>query len=83
MEEIGSRSLIMSDVRRRGRRSGSRDRAGALTTGEARARSAPSSPTSAPALGEVGVALGSDVTAEVLVAAQRYRAMKATGNWPS
>jgi phosphate transport system permease protein len=30
-------------------------------------------------LGEVGVALGSDVTPEVLLAAQEYRSMKATG----
>ncbi|MCU4655047.1 phosphate ABC transporter permease subunit PstC [Roseibacterium sp. SDUM158016] len=78
VEEIGSRSLVMTEVRRLAEGIDTAIEVGALTTGDARALSTEFTDIRA-RLGEVGVALGSDVTPQVLVAAQEYRAMKATG----
>ncbi len=79
IEEAGSRSLVMSDVRRVANgldvaiEAGaiSREDAGSMRTEFTNVRER---------LGEVGVALGSEVTAEVLRAAQRYRELTRTGN---
>ncbi|MAE92474.1 MAG: phosphate ABC transporter permease subunit PstC [Pelagibaca sp.] len=72
--------LVMSDVRRV---AGGLDTAvslGLITAGDADAMSAADSDVRS-LLGEAGVALGSDVSPEVLEAAQRYRAMNATGDF--
>ena len=79
VESIGSRSLAMSEVRRLAdgldtavERGGlTAEQAGSIRTEFTDIRDR---------LGAVGVALGSNVTAEVLYVAQQYRALNATGN---
>jgi phosphate transport system permease protein len=76
----GDQSLVMADVRRvadgletlidSGRVTA--DEVDALTTGETDIRAL---------LGDVGVALGSDVDQSVLAASQSYRSFKATSSW--
>lgn len=77
--EGSSRGLVMSDVRRVAEGLDVAVQLGALE--EERARTIRSEFTDLRALlGEVGVALGSDVRPEVLSAAQRYRELSSTGN---
>jgi phosphate transport system permease protein len=78
IEEAGNRSLVMSDVRRVADGLDTAIAAGALTADEVRDMSTTATDVRA-RLGEVGVALGSEVSAEVLAAAQSYRALKQTG----
>jgi phosphate transport system permease protein len=78
IEEAGNRSLVMSDVRRVADGLDTAIAAGALTVDEVRDMSTTATDVRA-RLGEVGVALGSEVSAEVLAAAQSYRALKQTG----
>ncbi len=77
-EQIGSRGLVMTEVRRLAEGLDTAVAAGAFTAEEARTLSVEQTDVRA-RLGEVGVALGSDVAPEVLRAAQEYRGMKATG----
>jgi phosphate transport system permease protein len=77
-EEIGSRGLVMTEVRRLAEGLDTAIEAGALTREEARTLRTELTDIRG-RLGEVGVALGSEVAPEVLRAAQEYRAMKATG----
>ncbi len=75
----GELSLIMTDVRRV---ADGLDRAvgqGALTADEANNLRAEET-NIRESLGAIGVALGSDVTPEVLSAAQRYRSLSSAGN---
>ncbi|WP_420398188.1 phosphate ABC transporter permease subunit PstC [Nioella sp.] len=77
--ESGELSLIMSDVRRV---ADGLDRAveqGALTRDEARMIRTEFT-NIRDTLANIGVALGDDVTADVLAAAQRYRTLQTTGN---
>ena len=79
IEEAGSRDLVMSDVRRV---AGGLDTAieqGALTEDEARSIRTEFTNVR-DTLAGIGVALGSDVTPEVLSAAQRYRELSRSGN---
>ena len=77
--EGSNRSLVMSDVRRVADGLDTAVSAGALSREQARdIRSEFTNIRQR--LGEVGVALGSDVEAPVLRAAQRYRSMSSTGN---
>ncbi len=79
VEEVGSRSLVMSDVRRVAEGLDVAVERGALA--EDQARSIRTELTDVRArLGAVGVALGGEVTPEVLRAAQEYRALSRTGN---
>jgi phosphate transport system permease protein len=77
-EEIGSRGLVMTEVRRLAEGLDTAIQAGALTREEARTLRTELTDIRG-RLGEVGVALGSEVAPEVLRAAQEYRALKATG----
>jgi len=79
IEETGSRDLVMSDVRRVADGLDTAIEAGAMTADEARTIRTEFT-NIRERLGEVGVALGSEVSAEVLYAAQRYRDLKRTGN---
>ncbi|QBY00600.1 phosphate ABC transporter permease subunit PstC [Rhodophyticola sp. CCM32] len=79
IEEAGSRGLVMSDVRRVAEGLDVAIGQGALNRDEARDYSTQGHDLRA-LLGSVGVALGRDVTPEVLSAAQRYRALSHTGN---
>lgn len=79
-EDSGGLSLIMSDVKRVAEGLDVAVAQGALSADEARALSTETTDVRA-RLGEVGVALGSDVAPEVLQAAQAWRARAATGQW--
>ena len=76
--ESSSRGLIMSDVRRVAEGLDIAVAAGAMTPAEVNALDADATDVRAE-LGEVGVALGSDVRPEVLNAAQAYRSLNTTG----
>jgi len=76
--EAGDRSLVMSDVRRLAAGLDSAVAQGVLSRDEVAGLRAGATDIRA-ALGEAGVALGSDVKPEVLAAAQSYRAMARTG----
>ncbi|MBO6626132.1 phosphate ABC transporter permease subunit PstC [Rhodophyticola sp.] len=79
IEDAGSRGLVMTDVRRVAEGLDVAIEQGALTSEEARnIRTEFTNVRSR--LGEVGVALGSEVTPEVLDAAQRYRELNRIGN---
>ncbi len=78
IEEVGSRSLVMSDVRRVANGLEVAIEQGALTEDEAQSIRTEFTNVRE-RLGEVGVALGSDVTPEVLRAAQRYRELTRSG----
>ncbi len=81
--EGSQRSLVMSDVRRVAQGLDAAVDQGAMTERQARALRAESGDLRA-RLGEVGVALGSEVRPEVLNAAQRYRQLDSTaGTWMS
>ena len=77
--EGSSRELVMSDVRRVAEGLDVAVEQGALSEEDA-ARVRSEFTDLRARLGEVGVALGSDVRPEVLNAAQRYRDLSATGN---
>ncbi|NKX46034.1 phosphate ABC transporter permease subunit PstC [Roseicyclus persicicus] len=79
IEQIGSRSLVMSDVRRVAEGLDTAVAAGALSEAETRGLSTDETDVRA-RLGEVGVALGGAVTPEVLAAALRYRALDHTAD---
>ncbi len=79
IEAAGSRDLVMTDVRRVANGLDSAIAEGGLTEDEARALRTDSSDIRA-RLAETGVALGGDVTPEVLNAAQQYRTLSRTGN---
>jgi phosphate transport system permease protein len=79
IEEVGSRSLVMSDVRRVAEGLETAIEAGVFSREDARAMRTEVTNVR-DRLAEVGVALGSDVSPEVLGAAQAYRASSATGN---
>ena len=79
IEDMGTRDLVMSDVRRVADGLDTAIAQGALT--EDTARSIRTEFTNVrDTLASVGVALGSDVSPEVLAAAQRYRELSRTGN---
>ena len=73
-------NLVMSDVRRVANGLTTAVEAGALSADAARDISTATTDIRG-LLAESGVALGSEVSAEVLNAAQRYRSMQATGQW--
>ncbi|WP_375690684.1 phosphate ABC transporter permease subunit PstC [Pseudooceanicola sp. LIPI14-2-Ac024] len=75
----GELSLIMSDVRRVADGLDLAVAAGVMTADEAGTLQADTSNVRAD-LAAIGVALGSDVNADTLAAAQRYRSMNATGS---
>ncbi len=77
--EGSSRNLVMSDVRRVAEGLDIAVQEGVLSAEDARTLTSGETDLRA-RLGEVGVALGSDVRPEVLSAAQRYRQLSATGN---
>ena len=77
--ESSTRDLVMSDVRRVAAGLDLAVEQGALTESAAANLRAELTDVRA-RLGEIGVALGSDVRPEVLDAAQEYRKMTATGN---
>lgn len=77
--ESSTRGLVMSDVRRAAEGLDTAVEQGALSNAEARRLDANETDVRA-LLGEVGVALGSEVRPEILSAAQRYRAMSRTGS---
>ena len=72
-------SLVMSDVRRLAEGLDQAVEAGVLDASGANALEAQTIDVRA-LLGQVGVALGSEVSPEVLAAAQRYRSLTATGS---
>ncbi|WP_271879511.1 phosphate ABC transporter permease subunit PstC [Phaeobacter italicus] len=72
-------SLVMSDVRRLAEGLDQAVEAGVLDAAGANALEAQTIDVRA-LLGQVGVALGSEVSPEVLAAAQRYRSLTATGS---
>ena len=76
----GELNLIMSDVRRVAEGLDLAVGQGVLAADEARALDTTTTDLRE-LLGGVGVALGSEVAPEVLAAAQKMRAMTATGNW--
>ncbi|SEP58994.1 phosphate ABC transporter permease subunit PstC [Thalassovita taeanensis] len=78
LEQSGSLDLVMSDVRRVADGLDEAVRQGAMTNAEADDVRAGLTDVRR-RLGDVGVALGSDVRPEVLYAAQRYRALNSTG----
>lgn len=78
--DAGALNLVMSDVKRVADGLDIAVQQGALTHDEARDIRTELTDIRG-RLGEVGVALGSNVEAYVLQAAQRYRAMNATGHW--
>ncbi|TDK45088.1 phosphate ABC transporter permease subunit PstC [Antarcticimicrobium luteum] len=77
--ESSTLGLVMSDVRRVAEGLDIAVQQGALSEQEARAIRADVTDVRA-RLGDLGVALGSDVRSEVLSAAQRYRQITATGH---
>jgi phosphate transport system permease protein len=77
-EEIGSRGLVMTEVRRLAEGLDTAVEVGAMTRDEARSIRTELTDIRS-RLGDVGIALGSDVSSEVLLAAQQYRTMSATG----
>lgn len=77
--DAGALNLIMSDVRRVAEGLDLAVAQGALTSDQA-ATLRTESTNVRESLGQVGVALGSDVQAYVLSAAQEYRTLNATGN---
>lgn len=78
--DSGTRSLVMSDVRRVSDGLETALATGALSQAGMAALQ-PGSGAVRDLLGSVGVALGSDVTPEVLAAAQDHRALTRTGGW--
>ncbi|MDP5216207.1 phosphate ABC transporter permease subunit PstC [Ruegeria sp. 2205SS24-7] len=76
--EDSTRGLVMSDVRRVASGLDFAVEQGAMTLAESQSLKAEAGDIRA-RLGEVGVALGAEVEAEVLDAAQRYRQMTTTG----
>jgi len=80
VSEGSSVNLVMSDVRRVANGLTTAVDAGALSADAARDLSAADTDVRG-LLADNGVALGSDVSADVLAAAQRYRSMQATGQW--
>jgi phosphate transport system permease protein len=77
-EEIGSRGLVMTEVRRLAEGLDTAVSAGAMSQEEARTIRTEFTDVRS-RLAEIGVVLGSNVAPEVLRAAQRYRALDATG----
>ena len=80
IEDGGSLSLIMSDVRRVAEGLDVAVAEGAMSE-DAATDMRVEFTNVREVLADVGVALGSDVTSDTLRAAQRYRAMSGTGNW--
>ncbi|MDG4647977.1 phosphate ABC transporter permease subunit PstC [Roseibacterium sp. SDUM158017] len=78
ISETGTRGLVMTEVRRLAEGIDTAIQRGALTQDEARNLSSEATDIRG-RLGEAGVALGTEVSAPVLRAAQEYRAMTATG----
>ncbi|MEM6634950.1 MAG: phosphate ABC transporter permease subunit PstC [Pseudomonadota bacterium] len=78
--EGSTRSLVMSDVRRVADGLDGAVRQGAMTAETAASLRIDHTDVRA-LLGEVGVALGSDVDATVLGAAQKYRGMRGNAQW--
>ncbi|SFI78359.1 phosphate ABC transporter permease subunit PstC [Celeribacter neptunius] len=78
--DAGSLNLVMSDVKRVAEGLDIAVQEGALSVEQARDIRTEFTDIRA-RLGEVGVALGSNVEAYVLKAAQRYRVMNAVGHW--
>ena len=76
--EGSNRSLVMSDVRRVANGLDLAVSSGAMTNDEVNALTTDTSDIRA-TLGSIGVALGSDVSPEVLAAAQSYRSKSSTG----
>ncbi|MBL3704049.1 phosphate ABC transporter permease subunit PstC [Sulfitobacter sp. BDSS02] len=76
--EGSNRSLVMSDVRRVANGLDLAVSSGAMTNDEVNALTTNTSDIRA-TLGSIGVALGSDVSPEVLAAAQSYRSKSSTG----
>jgi phosphate transport system permease protein len=79
-EEIGSRGLVMTEVRRLAEGLDTAVSAGAMSHEEARTIRTEFTDVRS-RLAEIGVVLGSNVAPEVLRAAQRYRALDATGTF--
>ncbi|GAA3875725.1 phosphate ABC transporter permease subunit PstC [Celeribacter arenosi] len=79
-DDAGSLNLVMSDVRRVAQGLDLAVDTGALSKEGAVNLSAETDNVRS-ILGEVGVALGSDVESYVLQAAQKYRGLSKTGNW--
>ncbi|MEM7721396.1 MAG: phosphate ABC transporter permease subunit PstC [Pseudomonadota bacterium] len=79
IEQAGSRSLVMSDIRRVAEGLDTAIEAGAMTQEDAR-NIRTEFTNIRERLGEVGVALGGEVRADVLSAAQRYRELSNSGN---
>ena len=79
-EDSGALNLIMSDVQRVADGLDVAVAEGAMTEDDARSIRTEFTDIRA-RLGEVGVALGSNVKPEVLRAAQRYRGVSKTGDW--
>jgi len=80
VNEGSSVNLVMSDVRRVANGLDAAVQSGALDAQSARDLDVTGTDVRA-LLAGTGVALGSDVTPEVLAAAQRYRSMEYTGRW--
>lgn len=76
----GAVSLVMSDVRRIASGLDAAVRSGAITSAEARDL-ASGETTIRQQLSAIGAAVGSEVSDNVLIAAQRYRVMTATGSY--
>jgi phosphate transport system permease protein len=79
IEEAGSRGLVMSDIRRVADGLDAAIELGTMNNDEVRNMRAANTDVRS-RLGEIGVALGSDVTPEVLRSAQRYRELTSAGN---
>jgi len=79
IETAGSRGLVMSDVRRVANGFDTAIAIGALTPDQVRDLRTDTTDIRA-RLGEIGVALGGEVSPEVLEAARAYRALTRTGN---
>jgi phosphate transport system permease protein len=79
IEAAGSRGLVMSDVRRVADGFDTAIAIGALTPDQVRDLRTDTTDIRA-RLGEIGVALGGEVSPEVLEAARAYRALTRTGN---
>ena len=80
VNEGSSVNLVMSDVRRVANGLDAAVQSGTLDADSARDMDVTATDVRA-LLAGTGVALGSDVTPEVLAAAQRYRSMEVTGRW--
>ncbi len=78
VEETGSRSLVMTEVRRLAEGLDTAVEAGAMTRDEAQSLRSEFTDIRS-RLGDIGIALGSDVAPEVLRAAQEYRSQNAIG----